>query len=543
VSLARKQGRGNGRERELHARRTYLRAAIIAAVLIAACVYFAFAKQLPFEGHFVLRGDFTSSNQLEPGNPVRIAGLQIGEVSAISRGPHNTSIVTMSIDEPQELRSNATLAIEPRLLFEGNFYIAVDPGTPPAPVMRSGETVPLANTTTPVQIDQLLDVLDTPTRSSLKQLVSGIASGLGTSTASAANRATSNRATSSTPGSADLRAGAPGSAELRAAAQQLTAALPNVSRVAAALQGTKPGDLFKLVQSGGSFASQLAENPAALADLVTSSDRVFGALAANDASLAQDFVGLDRFVHVAPATLTALQSALPTLTSFARKLQPSLLAAPSTLTDTSSLFDQIDALFAPSQLPAAVSALAPTARSLPALENELRTVFNLATPLSNCVRRNIVPALDTELQDGADTSGYPAWKDLLHLAASLSGASASFDGNGIGLRIGVAEGAQTLAEILPGFGQVLTTDQPLGLRPRWLGYGNVPAFDPAATCDKQPLADINMPNGGAIEDTHFVQRPKHRAGLPLSALKAAFSSSAAADRLVNWLQPITRGRR
>jgi ABC-type transporter Mla subunit MlaD len=33
----------------------------------------------------VLRGDFTSSNQLEPGNPVRIAGLQIGEVSVSAR--------------------------------------------------------------------------------------------------------------------------------------------------------------------------------------------------------------------------------------------------------------------------------------------------------------------------------------------------------------------------------------------------------------------------------------------------------------------------
>ena len=524
MSAVRRQGRGNGRERELHARRTYLRAAIIAAVLIAACVYFAFAKQLPFTSHFVLRGDFTSSNQLEPGNPVRIAGLQIGEVSSVSPGPHNTSIVTMSIDEPQELRTNATLTIEPRLLFEGNFYVAVDPGTPPAPAMRSGGTVPLANTTTPVQIDQLLDVLDSPTRSSLKQLVSGFASGLGATTASA-------------------QSSAPGFADLRAAAAQLTAALPNVSRVATALQGSKPGDLWKLVQSGGSFASQLAENPAALADLVTSSDRVFGALAANDASLSQDFAGLDRFVHVAPATLTALQSALPTLRSFANKLKPSLLAAPSTLSDTDSLFGQIDALFAPSQLAAAVSALAPTVRSLPTLESELRTVFNLATPLSTCVSRNIVPALDVVLQDGANTSGYSAWKDLLHLAASLSGASASFDGNGISLRIGTAEGAQTLAETLPGFGQVLTSDEPLGLRPRWLGYGNVPAFDPAATCDTQPLAEINMSNGGAIEDTHFVPRPKHHAGLPLNVLQAAFSSAVAADRLVNWLAPATRGRR
>ena len=75
------------------------------------------------------------------------------------------------------------------------------------------------------------------------------------------------------------------------------------------------------------------------------------------------------------------------------------------------------------------------------------------------------------LPDGANTTGYPAWKDLLHLGAALSGASASFDGNGVALRIGVAEGDQTASGLIPGFGQLTGAYQGEGVRPEWLGMG------------------------------------------------------------------------
>jgi phospholipid/cholesterol/gamma-HCH transport system substrate-binding protein len=460
-------GHMTGARRARRESRRHLRAAIIALLLIGVAFYIAFTKQVPFTSHFTVRGAFQSANQLKAGNPVRIAGLPIGSVTGIAPGPDNTSIVTMELDQHTGVHADASLAIEPRLLFEGNFYVALDPGTPDAPPLRSGTTIPLAHTTTPVQIDQVLDVLDSPTRYSLKQTVAALATGLGTSAAQGT-----------------------GASNLRAAADQLQAALPSVTQVATAAQGTEPGDLTRAIDSSSDVAAELARDPAALADIVTSSDRVFGALSADDAALAQSVAGLDRFVRLAPPALSALDGALPQLTSFATALRPSLTTAPGTLSASSDLFAQLQRLTAPGELPALVTALAPVLRDAPVLEQRLEPLLPLLSALNECTSHNIVPTLDQELQDGANTTGYSAWKDLLHLGAALSGASASFDGNGSALRIGVAEGSASAA-VIPGFGQLTESYQGEGVRPEWLGYGVVPPFRPDEQCSLQPVPNVN----------------------------------------------------
>lgn len=445
---------------------------MIAVVLLALAVYGAFVKHLPFGSQFTVRAVFSSANGLKVGSPVRIAGLPVGSVTGIGRGRDNTSTVTMALTNHAGLHDDATLAIEPRLLFEGNFYLRLDPGTSGAPPLRSGETIPLARTTTPVQIDQLLDVLDQPTRTSLKRTFSALAAGLG-------------------PGRGAPGAPAPGYAALRDAARQLSAALGPATQVAGALQGTSAGDLGRAIGSSARLTAQLSQNPPALSDLVTASDQVLAALSSGQGALAQDIAALDRLTHVAPQALTALDAAFPALTTFALKLSPALSAAPATLTEVNGLFGQLHALAAPAELPRLVDGLGALLSTAPALENRLGAMFPQLSAVTTCTSRNVVPALNAVLKDGPNTSGYPAWKDLLHLAAALSGASASFDGNGVALRIGVAEGDQSASGLIPGFGQLTGAYQGEGVRPQWLGYGVVPPFRPDQPCDEQPLPEVN----------------------------------------------------
>jgi virulence factor Mce-like protein len=444
---------------------------VLALLLIALCFYVAFVRQLPFSSSFVIRGVFSSANELKSGNPVRIAGLPVGTVTGIVAGPRGTSIVTMALSDHAGLHADATLSIKPRLLFEGNFYVNLDPGSPGAPALRSGDTVRLAQTSTPVQLDQLLDVLDHPTRSSLNHLLRATATGL----------ALGGREAVAPPGFADLRA----------AARELGAALPPLGQIGVALQGVRAGDLRNAIGSASDTTSELARDPQALADLVASSDKVLAALAGGHQALAEDISGLDRFSHVAPAALRALDTALPVATEFARVLDPALTAAPPALSDLSGLFVQLHALAGAPALPRLVGALAPLLRVAPGLETRLEAAFPRLTELNICTRRNIVAALDTVLKDGSNTTGYPAWADLLHLGSALSGASASFDGNGVALRIGVAEGDQTASGLLPGFGQLTGKYQGEGVQPQWLGYGVVPPFRPDQVCDGQPLVQVN----------------------------------------------------
>jgi phospholipid/cholesterol/gamma-HCH transport system substrate-binding protein len=66
------------------------------------------------------------------------------------------------------IHSDATLKIRPRLFLEGNWFVELQPGSPSAQTLSSGYTIPIAQTADPVQLDQVLDALNTDTRANLQ---------------------------------------------------------------------------------------------------------------------------------------------------------------------------------------------------------------------------------------------------------------------------------------------------------------------------------------------------------------------------------------
>ncbi|HSH22156.1 MAG TPA: MlaD family protein, partial [Candidatus Caenarcaniphilales bacterium] len=57
-----------------------LRAGIVLVTVITIACYFGFTKQNPFSNPYELNATFQSANNMQPGSPVRIAGVQVGEV-------------------------------------------------------------------------------------------------------------------------------------------------------------------------------------------------------------------------------------------------------------------------------------------------------------------------------------------------------------------------------------------------------------------------------------------------------------------------------
>ncbi len=81
----------------------------------------------------------------------------------------------MNIDKSAlPIHSDATALIRSRIFLEGNFYIELSPGSPNAPVLSSGATLPAANTSGPVQLDRVLASLTANPRSNLQTLLQGI---------------------------------------------------------------------------------------------------------------------------------------------------------------------------------------------------------------------------------------------------------------------------------------------------------------------------------------------------------------------------------
>ena len=131
-----------------------LAAGLAAVLVIAAAVYFAFGGSTPFASSpFVLKAVFTSETQLNIPSPVRIAGVDVGQVTSVRRLPGSTqaAVVTMDIDSGGlPIHANATASIRTRIFLEGNFYVDLQPGSPNAPILNSGGTLPAANTSGPV---------------------------------------------------------------------------------------------------------------------------------------------------------------------------------------------------------------------------------------------------------------------------------------------------------------------------------------------------------------------------------------------------------
>ena len=78
----------------------------------------------------------------------------------MGHGPGHTTAVKMEIDgSGRPVKSDATLKIRPRLFLEGGFYVDLKPGSPSAPELKDGGTIPLPQTAVPVQFNQVLNTL------------------------------------------------------------------------------------------------------------------------------------------------------------------------------------------------------------------------------------------------------------------------------------------------------------------------------------------------------------------------------------------------
>ena len=56
----------------------------VALVVTIAGVYLGFTKSIPFRHHYEVKAAFKSANNLRPGSPVRIAGVEVGKVTKLS---------------------------------------------------------------------------------------------------------------------------------------------------------------------------------------------------------------------------------------------------------------------------------------------------------------------------------------------------------------------------------------------------------------------------------------------------------------------------
>ena len=444
---------------------------MIAIVLIALAWYLAFAPSKPWSGGTEIKAVVAQSNELGSRSPVRIAGVEVGKVKKVEPGPGKTSIVTMKLkDEALPLHEDATLKVRPRIFLEGNFFLDLEPGTPGAPRLEAGDTIPLANTATPVQLDQVLSGLRSDTRKSLKALLSEYAEAMDKGGAQA----------------------------LQGTFKPAGPAFTQLALGLEATRGQRLHDLSEFIRFGGQTAGAAA-SPERLSELITGFNRTARALADQQANTSASLRGLDSTLAEARPALDALNKAFPPTRAFAREVRPGLRAAPETLDLANPLLRQLEALLSKRELPALVAELDPAVRSLSRLEPSLVKLFAQVTPVTECLRTKAVPTLKLPVDDGQHTTGAPNYRELLYGFVGLSSAAQNFTGSGPAVRYHAGLGEQTVT-----LGPAGNTQDPLkgiaaqpivGSRPR--KPPQRPPFRPDVPCATQERVDLAAETGPA----------------------------------------------
>ena len=168
------------------------RAGVLTLVVILVAAYFGFTKSNPFADPYELRAVVRDAQNLKPGAPVRVAGVEVGKVSKIEAvdGGEPATRITMELSEDGlPVHEDARVQIRPRILLEGNFFVDLEPGSSQAKALEDGGTVPITQTSNAVTLPEVLSVLTSDTRTDLQTLLREYATAVDGGGARALNRA------------------------------------------------------------------------------------------------------------------------------------------------------------------------------------------------------------------------------------------------------------------------------------------------------------------------------------------------------------------
>jgi phospholipid/cholesterol/gamma-HCH transport system substrate-binding protein len=483
-----------------------VRNALILIALVIVGTYLAWTKSLPFGNPYELHAVFNNAANIRKDSPVRIAGVNVGKVESVKsvcengltgNCDSNYSEITFTVDDGGlPIHSDAQVEIRPRIFLEGNFFLDVHPGSPSADDLSSGDSIPVTQTSTAVQLDQILTSLQAPDRANLQKLLEGYGTAL-THEPTAADDATQDP---------DVQGLTAAEAINESFTYGQTAARDSAI-VNEALQGTSPHDLSELIAGQARIFGALRGHESQLQGLITNFNTVTGALADESANLQRTIAQLAPTLAIAEPSLRNTNASLPFLRTFSRELARGVPELPATIAASQPWIDQTAALLGKDELGYIASQLRLAGPGAAKSAADGRGLFAQIGLLSGCVDNLLLPTGDVVLEDSGPgynfNSGVPNFKEFGYAATGLAGESAPFDANGPSLRFFSAGGptpeggpSPNLRSPVPGGGfqkDALwggTTTPPIGTRP---ALGSKPPFRTDIACQSNPIPDLNGP--------------------------------------------------
>lgn len=400
----------------MHRPRPMLGGVIVLAIFGALLYYGYSSGSIPLlpEGGYDVRAVFSSAENVRPGKtPVRVRGIDVGEVTDVRRtDTGNAVVVTMHIDNTRvRLTSNAGAQVYWRTLLGFEYYVQLDPGTSTRPL--GDRVIPVSRTGVQVEVDQVLQALTPPSRKGIQTTFSQFATA--------------------------LRPGNQAGASIDALAPAMENAAPGIE----ALRGAEPADLINTVDQAGRFVSGLSRSDAALGDLMTQANSTLGATSAQRGSIAaalrqgpQTLADTRATMSGLDGTLQRLDPVVEALRPGARELAPAAVSLEPALRQLIPLLDEAR--------PTLVSLRPALSRLAGAGTTGVPLLMSL-TPTFARLNSTIIPALNAR-----DPSTHlRLYQAIGPTAASVSSSASLYDANGYTQRFEAVNGGAKTPAFLP----------------------------------------------------------------------------------------------
>ncbi len=318
----------------------------------AACVglliylWISFGGSVPFASQgYRFSVEFSQASELASQSQVEIAGVPVGRVISVALD-HRTGLsrAVIEINRQYSPRPADTRAILRQKTLLGETYVSLSAGNPTGPKLADGGTLPRAQVSPTVSLDQIFSTFDPTTRRAFETWMQqgGVA--------------LTNRGE-----------------QFNAAFANLYPFATNVDSVLAVLHRESAATSI-LLRDGGQVFAALGRSPARLQSFVRNSNSVFAATSARDTELAATF-------RAFPAFLAQSRSTINRLTRFSAATKP--------------LIDELR--------PAALE-LNPTLKQLVVFAPELRDLMVNIGPLTRASKAGF-PALERFLDESVPFLG------------------------------------------------------------------------------------------------------------------------------------------
>jgi len=463
--------------------------AILFILVFTIGPYLAFTGHVPFTSYgYELKATFANSANVALNSPVRVAGVDVGRVISTSRDGDATNVTFTVEGKGRPIHADAFAAIRPRIFLEGNFFIELDPGSPSAPDLESGGTIPVSHTSTAVQLDEVLTALQSPVRADLSRLLESYGAAL-------------NRKPSAAEDVGQLPEvqGKSGAEALNGAFKYGGDAGRYGAQVTNAFLGTQQHDLSRLVAGAGRAFGALASRESDLQGLIDNFNVFTGALASQSTNLSTTVHLLAPTLRTTHASLVSLNRSLPPLRTYAIELRPAVAELPGLISASKPWIAQVRPLLSGKEGGGVAKLLE---ESTPGLAGAAQASKEVTLPqlnrLSLCTTKVLVPTGNEVINDRFNTGG-PNYREFLYSFANFAAGGQNFDGNGPYLRAQVGGGPTLVGEANPsgnpetfsdGINYAHTIAAPLGNQPQ---LGGQPPLKPKVRCYTNPVPDVNGP--------------------------------------------------